>query len=205
MNISKTTTVEFDFASSGVQKSSVTFSQYDHISKGLIINCQYKRNSIDIPATAVVTLIGKKQDNTIFMYHPVSVEDGTLIFDVTEQMTPVPGTVACEVRIADDGDLIGSVNFRYSVEAAPVSADDVVSESELKGLKASDISYGGSTVQSAINDTKGTLTEIDERLSNLEYMILQNDLSVPLIVDGSTTPTLLIDDLGNAIVADWKY
>ena len=48
------------------------------------------------------------------------------------------------------------------------------------------------------------ITELDERLSNLEYMVLQNDLTVPIAVDNTGT-VLLVDELGNAIVADWKY
>ena len=48
------------------------------------------------------------------------------------------------------------------------------------------------------------MIELDERLSQLEYMTLQNDFTVPISIDNSGT-TLLVDDLGNAIVADWKY
>lgn len=48
-------------------------------------------------------------------------------------------------------------------------------------------------------------TELDERLSTLEYMTLQNDFSAPLTVTDSDTTTFLADDLGNVIVADWKY
>lgn len=49
------------------------------------------------------------------------------------------------------------------------------------------------------NQTK----ELDERLSALEHMVLKNDFTAPLTVDNSGT--LLVDDLGFAIVADWKY
>lgn len=45
--------------------------------------------------------------------------------------------------------------------------------------------------------------ELDERLSALEHMVLKNDFTAPLTVDNSGT--LLVDDLGFAIVADWKY
>lgn len=56
-------------------------------------------------------------------------------------------------------------------------------------------------------DVAGSLqnqtTELDERLSTLEHMVLKNDFTAPLTVDNSGT--LLVDDLGFAIVADWKY
>lgn len=48
------------------------------------------------------------------------------------------------------------------------------------------------------------ITELDEKLGHLEYMVIQNDLSAPITVDASGT-TLLTDDLGVAILADWKY
>jgi hypothetical protein len=47
------------------------------------------------------------------------------------------------------------------------------------------------------------LTEVEERLSALEYMTLQNDFTAPIVVDSEGT--ILTDDLGYAIVADWKY
>lgn len=56
-------------------------------------------------------------------------------------------------------------------------------------------------------DVAGSLqnqtTELDERLYALEHMVLKNDFTAPLTVDNSGT--LLVDDLGFAIVADWKY
>lgn len=56
-------------------------------------------------------------------------------------------------------------------------------------------------------DVAGSLqnqtTELDERLSALEHMVLKNDFTAPLTVDNSGT--LLVDDLGFVIVADWKY
>lgn len=48
------------------------------------------------------------------------------------------------------------------------------------------------------------ITEVDERLAALEHMTLENLFTVPVAIDNTGT-TLLADDLGNAIVADWKY
>lgn len=47
------------------------------------------------------------------------------------------------------------------------------------------------------------ITELDEKLALLEHMTLQNDFTAPLTADDGST--LLVDDLGFAIVADWKY
>lgn len=48
------------------------------------------------------------------------------------------------------------------------------------------------------------ITEVDEHLAALEHMTLKNLFTVPVAIDNTGT-TLLADDLGNAIVADWKY
>lgn len=48
------------------------------------------------------------------------------------------------------------------------------------------------------------ITEVDERLAALEHMTLKNLFTAPVAIDNTGT-TLLADDLGNAIVADWKY
>lgn len=47
------------------------------------------------------------------------------------------------------------------------------------------------------------ITEIDEKLALLEHMTLQNEFTAPIVVDDGGT--ILVDDLGFAIVADWKY
>lgn len=63
----------------------------------------------------------------------------------------------------------------------------------IKGKLSSDVAGG----------LQNQITELDEKLALLEYMTLQNDFTAPLTVDSGKT--LLVDDLGFAIVADWKY
>ena len=46
------------------------------------------------------------------------------------------------------------------------------------------------------------ITALEARVSELEYMVINNDYRVALAVDDSD---ILVDDLGNTIVADWKY
>ena len=48
-------------------------------------------------------------------------------------------------------------------------------------------------------------TELDERLAALEKMTIQNEYSAPIVVNESGPAILLVDDNGDAIVADWKY
>lgn len=61
----------------------------------------------------------------------------------------------------------------------------------------------GQLSEDVAGNLQNQTTELDERLSALEHMVLKNDFTAPLTVDNSGT--LLVDDLGFAIVADWKY
>ncbi len=63
----------------------------------------------------------------------------------------------------------------------------------------------GQLTDDVAGSLQSQITEVEERLASLEYMTLKNDFTVPIIADDSaTTPTLFVDDLGYAIVADWK-
>lgn len=48
------------------------------------------------------------------------------------------------------------------------------------------------------------ITDVSERTILLETMCLTNDFTSPLATDDDTL-TVITDDLGNAIMADWKY
>ena len=59
-------------------------------------------------------------------------------------------------------------------------------------------------IHTMLNAVGSWLAELDQRLSGLEYMTIHNDFTAPIAIEGAGT-ILLTDDLGNAIVADWKY
>lgn len=56
----------------------------------------------------------------------------------------------------------------------------------------------------AAGNLQNQCTELEERLSLLERMALQNDFLAPLATDDGTI-TLITDDLDYAILAEWKY
>lgn len=56
----------------------------------------------------------------------------------------------------------------------------------------------------AAGNLQNQCTELDDRLTLLEQMTLQNDFSAPIATDDETI-TLIVDDLDYAILADWKY
>lgn len=47
--------------------------------------------------------------------------------------------------------------------------------------------------------------EHEDRLNAIEYMFLQNDFTAPIRTEDGTEHTLLADENGRVIVADWKY
>lgn len=63
------------------------------------------------------------------------------------------------------------------------------------------------TIQNQLGeDVAGSLqnqiTALEARVGELEYMVINNDYRVALAVNDND---ILVDDLGNTIVADWKY
>lgn len=57
----------------------------------------------------------------------------------------------------------------------------------------------------AAGNLQNQCTELDERLAALERMTIKNEYSAPIVVNETGSAVLLVDDDGDAIVADWKY
>ena len=57
----------------------------------------------------------------------------------------------------------------------------------------------------SVEALKREFQEHEDRLMLIEYMFLQNDFTAPIRTDDSTEHTLLADENGRVIVADWKY
>lgn len=57
----------------------------------------------------------------------------------------------------------------------------------------------------SVEALKREFQEHEDRLNAIEYMFLQNDFTVPIRTEDGTEHTLLADENGHVIVADWKY
>ena len=57
----------------------------------------------------------------------------------------------------------------------------------------------------SVEALKREVQEHEDRLNAIEYMFLQNDFTAPIRTDDGTEHTLLADENGHVIVADWKY
>lgn len=65
-------------------------------------------------------------------------------------------------------------------------------------------SIKGKLADDIATSLQAQITDVEERLTLLEHMVLTNSYTVPLAVNDSDTTTLLVDDDGYAILAEWK-
>lgn len=65
----------------------------------------------------------------------------------------------------------------------------------IKGQLSSDIA----------GNLQNQITDNAERIVLLEYMAHNNDYVAPITTDDGDNSAILVDDLGNAIIANWKY
>ena len=57
----------------------------------------------------------------------------------------------------------------------------------------------------SVEALKREFQEQEDRLNAIEYMFLQNDFTAPIRTVDASEHTLLADENGHVIVADWKY
>lgn len=57
----------------------------------------------------------------------------------------------------------------------------------------------------SVEALKREFQEHEDRLNAIEYMFLQNDFTAPIRTEDASEHTLLTDENGRVIVADWKY
>lgn len=65
----------------------------------------------------------------------------------------------------------------------------------IKGQLSSDIA----------GNLQNQITENGERITLFEYMAQNNDYVAPITTDDGDNTAILVDDLGNALIANWKY
>lgn len=123
-----TQTYNIDLIPSGVP-TIVHVSQYDSASRTIAMSIYDGGVAYDL-TDKIVTVRGTKQDNTGFEY-PCTVDGNVASFVLNAQMTIFSGDVPCEIRIAENGFVIGSHNFVLQVERTPLDSSIVISDTEL--------------------------------------------------------------------------
>lgn len=130
-------------------------SQYD-VGRQIRLDLFDGLNPYTIKSGDTFTLNVRKPDNHVITQTVTGTEGNTyLVIETSEQMTAVTGENLCEIRIENDGDNIGSLNFVMQVEK-DVIANGIPSESVIEDLEA--------LVVEAVGDNYYTKTETDELL-----------------------------------------
>ena len=112
----------------------VNCSQYDSLSRTINMNIYDGTGVYEIPSGTTATVRGTKQDNTGFEY-PCTIEGSTVSFDIQDQMTIFSGRVPSEIRLTNNGEIIGTCNFEFYVEPTPLDPNVTISETDLPLLE----------------------------------------------------------------------
>lgn len=112
----------------------VNCSQYDSLSRTINMKLYDGTEVYEIPSGTTATVRGTKQDNTGFEY-PCEIEGSTVSFDIQDQMTIFSGRVPSEIRLTNNGEIIGTCNFEFYVEPTPLDPNVTISETDLPLLE----------------------------------------------------------------------
>ena len=87
------------------------------------------------PTGTTLRLDGIKPDKTAFSYTDNLTLSGSVITVTCKtQMTLIPGTVQCEIRMTKDSEDIGTINFDLMVEKSPINGTTDLSQTEVPAL-----------------------------------------------------------------------
>lgn len=112
----------------------VNCSQYDALSRTIEMVIYDGSTVYTIPSGTSASVRGTKQDNTGFEY-PCTIDGSKVSFDIQDQMTIFAGRVPCEIRLSNNGGIIGTCNFLLNVEETPLDPDVTISETVLPLLE----------------------------------------------------------------------
>lgn len=174
-----------------------------------------------IPKNAIVTIFGTKPDNKSFAYNSkdqsnvISFSDSIVTVNSTQQMTAIPGVTNCEIRIAQDANVLGTLNFRLYVEKSTFPTDPWESHSDLQAYQtainatehyataaynsAQDAANSASEADKAYQKTVSAYNDTVEEHNNAvkEITQLTSDSKTALnkiVSDGKTDIQTLIDN-----------
>lgn len=169
----------------------VHVSQYDNTTISIKFEIYNGAETFAKPSGASAKVQITKRDKKAVDANCRYNEDGTIEFALSEQMTAVSGCQRGKIVILDSaGGQIGTAAFLLNVDAAGISDNAVLSDSDISDL------------QKALDKAVESSAKIAAAYEQIEHMITQNDFFAPLIDDDSYP---IIDDDGHVILRDWKY
>ena len=108
----------------------VKASQYDKESRTINFTIYNGDVLFEIPSGSDVVVLGTKKDNTGFEY-ACTYDGSTVSFDIKDQMTVLSGEYQAEIRISNNGEILGTANFSFFIERSALTDDTIISETEL--------------------------------------------------------------------------
>lgn len=123
-----------------------------------------------IPSGTTATINGSKPDGTAFSY-VCTISGNQVTAPCEEQMTVIPGDVACEIKFTQGGRVIATANFRLIVEESP-TGEYVPSETELGALDDAldEVQTIAAQVRAAYGAPRTAATAADMTDTNLIYV-----------------------------------
>lgn len=174
----------------------VNCSQYDSLFRIIQFNLFNGNAVYSIPEGSVVTIRGTKKDNTGFEYE-CDFYNNVVTFPIQQQITIFPGKVPAELRIVNDGEIIGSWNFLFLVEESPLSDETTISETQLPLLEQA--------IEAAdrLNEAFDDITEFtDETYPNaVEAIQSEGATQVANVTNEGTTQRGLVSSEGATQIA----
>lgn len=90
-----------------------------------------KGNPCEIADDSYAVFAGVKPDGTL-LYNKTTIENNTIIYEMTQQTTAVPGLVECEVKLFDSmSNLLTSPKLTILVDDVVVPDEEIVSKDEI--------------------------------------------------------------------------
>jgi hypothetical protein len=180
-------------------------SQYENGRPVIIDLVSSDDDAFLIPEGATVELHCRKVDDNIVTLEPDEVDNNTVTFVSTEQLTACPGDNLCEVVLYADTDpvkTIATLNFILHVEPDPLEGG-LTSETQIYNLTQ----QVEEITQQVIGDDYYNKTEVDDLLDDkadkaTTYTKSEVDTALNLKADKSTTYTKSQVDSALALKAD---
>lgn len=103
-----------------------------HVSQGdkgtrIILGLMNNNENYTIPSGTTATIRGHRADGTLFTEITADVETTEIKFNLTEEMTEIPGKTECEAVMTDGGsNITATTNFVIDVERSPASVGNIV-------------------------------------------------------------------------------
>lgn len=180
-------------------------SQYENGRPVIIDLVSSDDDAFLVPEGATVELHCRKVDDNIVTLEPDEVDNNTVTFVSTEQLTACPGDNLCEVVLYADTDpvqTIATLNFILHVEPDPLEGG-LTSETQIYNLTQ----QIEEITQQVIGDDYYNKTEVDGLLAGkadqaTTYTKLEVDTALNLKADKATTYTKTQVDSALALKAD---